>query len=469
VFADGFESGDTGNWTSSSGLTVESTQARSGTYAAEANTTAGVTWAKETLATSYTDAYARVAFTVNSIGSQTTLLRLRDAPTGVGGYVYLTAGGKLGFRSDALATGTTSSVTPGSGWHVVELHLSIAGANSSVQVWLDGAAVPDLTFPAIDLGSSPIKVLQIGDTTTTGSWDIVFDDAAFGTSRLGPAADGTPPTTPANVTATAASPFSVGLSWDASSDDSGVVGYDIYRDGSLIATNVAITQYTDSQVLAGTSYSYEVAARDTFNNVSARSTAADVTTPAAATPVFADGFESGDLSAWSSTAGLVVQTGDVRTGTYAAEGNTITGATYAKKTLGATYDDGYARVAFDVKSQVSQINLLRLRDSGGASLGYVYLDTSGRLGLHLDGPNTNTVSTAVPAAGWHVVEVHMTISSGVVEVWLDGALVTALSKSAAALGSNQIGAIQIGETTTARTYDVVFDDAAFSGARIGVS
>jgi hypothetical protein len=63
----------------------------------------------------------------------------------------------------------------------------------------------------------------------------------------------------------------------------------------------------------------------------------------------------------------------------------------------------------------------------------------------------------------------MTISSGVVEVWLDGALVTALSKSGVALGTGQIGAMQIGETTTARTYDIAFDDAAFSDSRIGVS
>jgi hypothetical protein len=51
-------------------------------------------------------------------------------------------------------------------------------------VWLDGVLVPDLSSTAIDVGSSPIGVLQIGDTAT-GSWDIVFDDAAFSNSRIG--------------------------------------------------------------------------------------------------------------------------------------------------------------------------------------------------------------------------------------------------------------------------------------------
>jgi len=31
-------------------------------------------------------------------------------------------------------------------------------------------------------------VLQIGETATSGSWDVVFYDAAFGSSRIGLAA-----------------------------------------------------------------------------------------------------------------------------------------------------------------------------------------------------------------------------------------------------------------------------------------
>ena len=91
----------------------------------------------------------------------------------------------------------------GVGWHAVELHLGVNGASSTVEVWLDGAPVSDLSFPAVDLGTRPIGILQIGETQTGQTYDVVFDDAAFGTSRLGPAVDTYPPSIPANLVATA--------------------------------------------------------------------------------------------------------------------------------------------------------------------------------------------------------------------------------------------------------------------------
>ena len=153
---------------------------------------------------------------------------------------------------------------------------------------------------------------------------------------------------------------------------------------------------------------------------------------------------------------------------FAAEGNTTTGATYAKKTLATTYGDGYGRVAFELKSQAAQVNLLRMRDTAGNSIGYLYVTTGGLLAFHDDATAANVVSGVATGAGWHSVELHLAVNgaSGTVEVWLDGGLVTALS-GPATLGSSPIGIFQIGETQTGRTYDVVFDDAAFGTERLG--
>jgi hypothetical protein len=470
IFADGFESGDLSAWTTKAGLVVQGTDVRSGAFAADGSTTAGSTFAKKTLPTTYTDAYARVGFLVKSQGAQVTLLRLRDTPTGNGGYLYLSAAGRLAFRSDALATGTVSATAPGPGWHSLELHLNVNGVSSSVDTWLDGVAVSDLTFPAIDLGTAPMGVLQIGETATAGSWDVVFDDAAFGTSRIGTGGDTTPPSTPSGFTAVAASAFEADLSWSASTDDGGVVGYEVFRDGAqLVSLGATATGYADTTVLAGSSHDYAVRARDASGNRSTLTGTVTVVTPAADPAVFADGFESGNLSAWTTSGGLVVQGTDVRAGSFAAEGNTTTGNTYAKKTLPASYDDGYARVAFLVKGQTSQLNLLRLRAADGTSIGFVYLDTAHRLGFRDDVTATNTISSTVPGAGWHVVELHATVTAGRVDVWLDGTAVPALAGSGANLGTAAIGGMQIGETTTARTYDVVFDDAAFGTSRLGIS
>jgi hypothetical protein len=338
-------------------------------------------------------------------------------------------------------------------------------------VWLDGALVPGLSG-ATTLGTSPVGYLQIGDTVS-GSWDVAFDDVALGTSRLGPTGDTTAPSVPANVSATAPTPYAVHLAWDAATDDTGVTGYDVLRDGARVAS-VTATAYDDVAVAPGSTHTYAVKARDLAGNTSAASQDTPVTLPAAPAPLFADGFESGSLSAWTTNAGLVPTSaaGDVRTGTWAVEGNTTTGATYAKKTISTTgYTDAYARVAYRLKSQSSQVNLLRMRDNstGGTSIGYLYLTTTGALGFHSDAANTNTTSTVVPGAGWHVVELHVTVNgtASTVEVWLDGAPASALGLTIN-LGTAPVGAFQIGETTTARTYDVVFDDAAFGTARIGL-
>jgi hypothetical protein len=92
--------------------------------------------------------------------------------------------------------------------------------------------------------------------------------------------DTTPPTAPANLTATAFSPTQVNLSWTASTDNIGVAGYRIIRNGSQIATS-SLTSYSDTTVAAGTTYTYAVRAYDAAGNVSPDSNTASVTTPTA--------------------------------------------------------------------------------------------------------------------------------------------------------------------------------------------
>jgi chitodextrinase len=468
IFADGFEHGDLASWTTTSNLNVQNTTAASGSFAAEGVNSTGNAYAKKTLGATYPDAYARTAFLVQSSSSAVNLLRLRDGSAVSIGYVYLQASGKLAFHNDTTATNSLSAVAPGAGWHSVELHVLVAGANSVVEVWLDGVLVADLSGPAA-LGTSPAGGLQIGETATQ-TWDVVFDDVAFGASRLGVGVDATPPSVPANLIATAPTPFAVELSWDAATDDT--TGYDILRDGTVIAILGETTSYTDVAVAPASTHAYVIRARDLAGNSSAASPDTPITLPAADAPLFADSFETGDLSQWTSSAGLTATSaaGDVRTGTYAVEANTTIGNTFAKKTLPGTYSDAHLRLAYRLKSQTSQINLLRIRDGAGASLAYLYLDTSGRLNLHTDATNTNLTSTFMPGPGWHVLEWHVVLNgaNSTVEVWVDGAIVSALTTASATLGAGPIGAFQIGETQAGRTYDIVLDDAAFSTTRIGL-
>ena len=156
-----------------------------GGFAAEGNTTNGATYAKKALAGGL-DGYARVYFNVKSAASQVNLLRLR-ATGGVSlGYLFVSPGGQLAWRNDVTATTATSSAIAGPGWHALELHLLVNGTSSISEAWLDGTSLADISFATTNLGSSPISEFQIGEVQTGRTYDVVFDDAAFGAQRIGP-------------------------------------------------------------------------------------------------------------------------------------------------------------------------------------------------------------------------------------------------------------------------------------------
>jgi chitodextrinase len=73
----------------------------------------------------------------------------------------------------------------------------------------------------------------------------------------------------------------VNLSWSASTDDTGVTGYRVYRDGTLLTTLTGTaTTYADATVTPNTTYGYQVTALDAAGNESARQqTPVTVTTP----------------------------------------------------------------------------------------------------------------------------------------------------------------------------------------------
>ena len=86
------------------------------------------------------------------------------------------------------------------------------------------------------------------------------------------------PTAPGTPTATSTSASSVSLSWPAATDNVGVVLYTVYRNGTLAGTSTTAS-YTDTGVVASTTYAYTVTAADAAGNVSLASASLSVTTP----------------------------------------------------------------------------------------------------------------------------------------------------------------------------------------------
>ena len=113
---------------------------------------------------------------------------------------------------------------------------------------------------------------------TTYSYSVAASDAAGNVSTAtnasattpGAGGDTTPPSTPTGLMATVAGPTAINLQWNASTDNVGVTGYIVRRDGGPVATPTG-TSYADTGLSPATTYTYTVAARDAAGNTSPQS------------------------------------------------------------------------------------------------------------------------------------------------------------------------------------------------------
>jgi hypothetical protein len=202
-----------------------------------------------------------------------------------GGYIY----GSLG------PGGTTASLSVAKGQNVRialvwDSHTS--GSNLSKTDTLtadldlratfpDGAARSSLTFDnsyefieytptaggtvTIQVGATRFDASNEDFALAWAKWPTVTEDLA-------------PPSAPTNLVANATGSSSVALSWSASTDDVGVAGYRISRDGVQVAS-VGGTSWTDTGLSPGTTYGYSVVAFDAAGHTSAAATASATTDP----------------------------------------------------------------------------------------------------------------------------------------------------------------------------------------------
>jgi len=272
--------------------------------------------------------------------------------------------------------------------------------------------------------------------------------------------DTSPPSQPTGLTATAMSPTQVQLSWNDSTDNVGVTAYDIYRNDTLIASSAPPAGYVDQTAQPGSTYTYTVVARDAAGNSSTPSDPATVTTSNAT--MFFDGFEAGDMSRWTTSTGMTVQTQVVNDGSYAAEAAAAGAPAYAYKQLSQTWSSLYYSTRFDVRSQGSSNSayLLRFRTATKGAIAALFVSSGGKLGLRNDATGvTTTSSTVVSRGAWHTIEMFGAINgtSGDISVWLDGSPVAQLTGTQS-LGTSPIGYLQLGDSSAAATSDVVYDD-----------
>jgi chitodextrinase len=169
----------------------------------------------------------------------------------------------------ALATNsTTISLT----WTA-----SITEGVTSYKVYRDNAFIATVTGSAYtDAGRTAATAYryEVYAYDITGNPSAASIAAAVTTPA---AADTVKPSMPANLTTGAVTSSSIALSWTGSTDNVGVTGYHVYRNGTYIAT-IGSKAYTVTGLSANTAYSFQVVAVDAAGNRSAASNTASGTT-----------------------------------------------------------------------------------------------------------------------------------------------------------------------------------------------
>jgi glucose/arabinose dehydrogenase len=184
---------------------------------------------------------------------------------------------------------TQAPTTPGN------LRSTATTSDSIALAW--NASTDDVGVAAYDIYNDGNKLSEAAGTATTKTITglspktqyrlTVFARDAVGnvspssdslTVTTAPTSDTEPPSTPGDLRSTGVTSSSASLAWDASTDDVGVTGYDVYSGGTAIVTGVTGTSTTIPNLAADTSYTFTVKAKDAGNNVSAASNAVTVKT-----------------------------------------------------------------------------------------------------------------------------------------------------------------------------------------------
>jgi hypothetical protein len=162
---------------------------------------------------------------------------------------------------------------PTAGWGARDQTLAVQGSSdgqnfNDLSASASRAFNPPNNTATIDYGAATVRYIRIRITANTG-WP------AGQVSELevyGPATGDTQaPTAPGSLAFTEPAAGQIRLTWNASTDNVGVTGYDVYANGALrTSLGGSVLTYTDNQP-ASASVSYYVRAKDAAGNQSANS------------------------------------------------------------------------------------------------------------------------------------------------------------------------------------------------------
>ena len=191
---------------------------------------------------------------------------------------------------DAILNGTytraNTGYTPGSCTGVQsaywiynnELYITVVstvetGGNINASITLPS----NVNGPAVAVFSGQPSGMTFNNTTKVLSGTVIDGDVHVYKLTIGSAIDTQAPTVPTALTSSSMTQTSFTLSWTASTDNVGVTGYEVFKDGVSVGTTTS-TSMSISGLTCNTTYAMTVKARDAVPNWSAASTASNIPT-----------------------------------------------------------------------------------------------------------------------------------------------------------------------------------------------
>ena len=220
-------------------------------------------------------------------------------------------------------------------------------------VKINGSNVMGSSYPVTGLSASTLYTFYVtskdaaGNSTNSSNLNVTTPDTQA-------------PSAPTNLAAANLTQSSLTLSWSASTDNVGVTGYDVYRNGVKInGSNIAVTSFNVTGLSASTSYAFYVVAKDAASN-STNSSTLNVTTPDTQSPTAPTNLASSAVTQTTLTLSWTASTDNVSVIGYdmyrngiKINGSNITATSYIVTGLTAATSYSFYVIAKDAAGNTS--------------------------------------------------------------------------------------------------------------------
>ncbi len=197
-----------------------------------------------------------------------------------------------------LAASNITMTSVSLSWNAATDNVGVTG----YQVYQNGSLLANTTGTSYN-----VTGLNSG---TNYSYYVIAEDAAgnesaqSNTVNITTLTDTEAPTTPTGLASSGIAQTSFTLSWNASTDNVAVTGYNVYQDGTLL-TNTSATSFSVTGLSPATTYAYYVTAEDAAGNISGVSGTLNVTTTDEVIVVdYCDLYATNTVFEWIDLVGL---------------------------------------------------------------------------------------------------------------------------------------------------------------------